>query len=68
MTLQTSGVPETTREDWREAITQSFVETSMLKRAETLEDVGNLAAFAASDLARTMTATSLNITCGRVAD
>ena len=40
----------------------------MLKRVETLEDVGNVAAFAASDLARTMTATSINITCGRVAD
>ena len=69
VTLQSGGVPETTREDWREAITQSFVDTSMLRRAETLEDVGNVAAFAASDLvARTMTATALNITCGRVAD
>ena len=68
VTLQSGGVPETTREDWREAITQSFVETSTLKRVETLEDVGNVAAFAASDLARTMTATALNITCGRVAD
>jgi NAD(P)-dependent dehydrogenase (short-subunit alcohol dehydrogenase family) len=68
LTLQTSGVPETTREDWREAITQSFIDTSMLKRVETLEDVGNAAAFAASDLARTMTATAINITCGRVAD
>jgi 3-oxoacyl-[acyl-carrier protein] reductase len=68
VTLQSGGVPETTREDWREAITQSFVDTSMLKRAETLEDVGNVAAFAASDLARTMTATAINITCGRVAD
>ena len=68
VTLQSGGVPETTREDWREAITQSFVETSMLKRVETLEDVGNVAAFAASDLARTMTATAINITCGRVAD
>jgi 3-oxoacyl-[acyl-carrier protein] reductase len=68
VTLQTSGVPETTREDWREAITESFAGTSMLKRVETLEDVGNVAAFAASDLARTMTATSINITCGRVAD
>jgi NAD(P)-dependent dehydrogenase (short-subunit alcohol dehydrogenase family) len=68
VTLQSGGVPETTgEEDWREAITQSFVETSMLKR-ETLEDVGNVAAFTASDLARTMTATSINITCGRVAD
>jgi 3-oxoacyl-[acyl-carrier protein] reductase len=61
-------VPETTREDWREAITQSFIDTSMLRRVERLEDVGNVAVFAASDLARTMTATNLNITCGRVAD
>ena len=68
VTLQTSGVPETTREDWREAITESFAATSILKLVETLEDVGNVAAFAASDLARTMTATSINITCGRVAD
>ena len=68
VTLQSGGVPETTREDWREAITQSFIDTSMLKRVETLEDVGNVAAFAASDLARTMTATAFNITCGRVAD
>ncbi len=68
VTLQTSGVPETTREDWREAITQSFIDTSMLKRVETLDDVGNAAAFAASDLARTMSATAINITCGRVAD
>ena len=68
VTLQSGGVPETTREDWREAITQSFVDTSMLERVKTLEDVGNVAAFAASDLARTMTATSINITCGRVAD
>jgi 3-oxoacyl-[acyl-carrier protein] reductase len=68
VTLQSGGLPETTHEDWREAITQGFVDTSMLKRAETLEDVGNVAAFAASDLARTMTATALNITCGRVAD
>jgi NAD(P)-dependent dehydrogenase (short-subunit alcohol dehydrogenase family) len=68
VTLQSGGLPETTHEDWREAITQSFVDTSMLKRAETLDDVGNVAAFAASDLARTMTATALNITCGRVAD
>jgi 3-oxoacyl-[acyl-carrier protein] reductase len=68
VTLQSGGVPETIREDWCEAITESFVDTSMLKRVETLEDVGNVAAFAASDLARTMTATAINITCGRVAD
>jgi NAD(P)-dependent dehydrogenase (short-subunit alcohol dehydrogenase family) len=68
VTLQSGGVPETPREDWREAITQSFIDTSMLKRVEMLEDVENVAAIAASDLARTMTATAINITCGRVAD
>jgi NAD(P)-dependent dehydrogenase (short-subunit alcohol dehydrogenase family) len=68
VTLHSGGVPETTREDWREAITQSFIDTSMLKRVETLEDIGNVAALAASDLSRTMTATAINLTCGRVAD
>jgi NAD(P)-dependent dehydrogenase (short-subunit alcohol dehydrogenase family) len=68
VTLQSGGVPETTREDWREAITESIVGSTMLKWAETLDDVGNVAAFAASDLARTMTATALNITCGREVD
>jgi NAD(P)-dependent dehydrogenase (short-subunit alcohol dehydrogenase family) len=68
VTLQSGGVPETISEDFREAITQSFIATSMLGRAETLEDVGNVAAFAASDLARGITATDINITYGRVAD
>jgi NAD(P)-dependent dehydrogenase (short-subunit alcohol dehydrogenase family) len=57
VTLHSGGVPETTREDWREAITQSFIDTSMLKRVETLEDIGNVAALAASDLSRTGVAT-----------
>ena len=65
--LQSGDVLETTREERREAITQSLVDSSMLKRAETSDD-GNVAAFAASDLARTMTATAINITCGRAVD
>ena len=40
----------------------------MLNRAATLDDVGNAAVFAASDWARTMTATALNITCGAQVD
>jgi 3-oxoacyl-[acyl-carrier protein] reductase len=47
---------------------QSLVDSTMLKRAATPEDVGNVAVFAASDWARTMTATTLNITSGREAD
>jgi 3-oxoacyl-[acyl-carrier protein] reductase len=70
VTLQTGGVPETIPEsfDGREAIIEGIVGLTMLKRAATLEDVGNVAAFAASDLARTMTATALNISCGAIVD
>lgn len=70
VTLQTGGVPESIPEsfDRREAITQGIVGQTMLKRAATLDDVGNVAAFAASDQARTMTASALNITCGSVVD
>jgi 3-oxoacyl-[acyl-carrier protein] reductase len=68
VTLQTGGVPESIPEsfDGREAITEGIVASTMLKRAATLGDVGNVAAFAASDLARTMTATALNISCGAI--
>jgi len=70
VTLQTGGVPETIPEsfDGREAITEMIVKSTMLKRAATLEDVGKVAAFAASDHARTMTATALNISCGAIVD
>jgi enoyl-[acyl-carrier-protein] reductase (NADH) len=44
------------------------VDRTMLKRAAALDDVGNVAAFAASDWACTMTATTLNITCGAEVD
>ena len=70
VTLQTGGVAETLPEgfDGREAIVKGIEDLTMLKRAATLEDVGNVAAFAASDRARTMTASALNITCGAIVD
>lgn len=70
VTLHTGGVTETLPEDFpgRDAITAPIVAKTMLKRAATLEDVGNVAAFAASDKARTITASAINITCGAVAD
>jgi 3-oxoacyl-[acyl-carrier protein] reductase len=70
VTLQTGGVPETIPQgvEGMEAIVNDMVEGTMLKRAATLEDVGNVAVFAASDWARTMTATALNITCGSEVD
>jgi 3-oxoacyl-[acyl-carrier protein] reductase len=70
VTLQTGGVPESIPEsfDGREAIIGDIEQRTMLNRAATLDDVGNVAAFAASDHARTMTATALNITCGSEVD
>jgi 3-oxoacyl-[acyl-carrier protein] reductase len=70
LTLQTGGIPETIPDglEWREAITRETESRTMLKRAATLEDVGRVAAFAASDWARSMTATALNITAGSVVD
>ena len=70
LTLQTGGIPESLPAGFegREAIAAQIVGRTMLDRAATLEDVGNAAAFAASDWARTMTATALNITCGAEVD
>jgi NAD(P)-dependent dehydrogenase (short-subunit alcohol dehydrogenase family) len=66
LTIQTGGVPESIPDDFagKEAIARSIEAPTLLGRAATLEDVGNVAAFAASDWARTMTASALNITCG----
>ena len=51
-----------------QAIVDSIVGATMLERAATLDDVGKVAAFVASDHARTITATKINITCGSVVD
>ena len=68
LTLQSAGVPETFSGAGQEIMAKGLIGLTMLKRPETLDDVGNVAVFAASDLARSMTATSLNITYGRQAD
>jgi 3-oxoacyl-[acyl-carrier protein] reductase len=70
LTLHTGGIPETIPEGFagREAIVEGLVAPTMLQRTATLEDVGNVAVFAASDMARSMTAASLNISCGAFAD
>lgn len=71
MTLQTAGILESIPADMlasmQEVVTLTE-ERTMLGRAATLEDVGNAAVFAASDWARSMTATTLNITCGAEVD
>ncbi|TDD47228.1 SDR family oxidoreductase [Nonomuraea terrae] len=70
VTLVTGGVPESipATEPVKEAIAASIAESALLKRAATLQDVGDVAAFAASDLARSMTSATVNISCGAIVD
>ena len=70
ITLKTGGVPESIPETFAQKaeITASIVRSTLLNRAATLEDVGNVAAFVVSDQARTITATEVNISCGAIVD
>jgi enoyl-[acyl-carrier-protein] reductase (NADH) len=63
-------VPEVIPEDFagREEIAAGIAGLTMLGRAATLEDVGNVAAFAASDRAGIITGTAINITGGAIVD
>jgi 3-oxoacyl-[acyl-carrier protein] reductase len=70
VTLRTGGVPESipTGFKGREAIGEAIEKSTMLGRAATLDDVGNVAAFVASDRARTMTAATVNVSAGALID
>jgi 3-oxoacyl-[acyl-carrier protein] reductase len=70
VTLRTSGIPESIPEGFegRDEIVAGIVGASILGRAATLEDVGNVAAFVASDRARTMSAATANVSCGTLLD
>jgi 3-oxoacyl-[acyl-carrier protein] reductase len=70
VTLRTGGVPETIPDGFegREAIVGDIEKQTMLGRPATFEDVGNVAAFVASDRARTMTAATVNISAGALID
>lgn len=70
VTLKTGGIPESipAHYEGRERLEKMLADATMLKRTATLEDVSNAAAFAASDKARTMTAATINISCGALLD
>jgi 3-oxoacyl-[acyl-carrier protein] reductase len=69
VTLASGGVPESIPDFERRAEIAEIIEPqTLLGRAATLEDVGNAAAFAASDWARSMTAAIVNISCGALVD
>lgn len=70
VTMVTGGVPESVPDDFpaRDRIEAGIREGTLLGRAATLDDVGNVAAFVASDRARTMTSATVNISCGAIVD
>jgi 3-oxoacyl-[acyl-carrier protein] reductase len=70
VTLRTGGIPDTIPDvmDGGEALATSLNEATMTGRAATLADVGAVAAFVASDRARTMTAATVNVSAGALID
>ena len=73
--LRPEGIPESwervSTEDWSgppEHTEAAPKERSLLRRLTTLADVGNAAAFLASDRAGAMTATVANLACGTVVE
>ena len=81
--LRTTGIPETIPESGdaaadlgtgygggmtREEIIAGMREQTILKRLATLDELGKVATFMASDGAGPMTATFANITCGAILD
>jgi 3-oxoacyl-[acyl-carrier protein] reductase len=70
VTLKTGGIPETIPETdpERDHIMNNLLPATLLKRTATLADVGNVAVFVASEQARTITSTEINISCGAIVD
>jgi 3-oxoacyl-[acyl-carrier protein] reductase len=70
VTLKTGGIPESIPEGTpgREEIVASLRDAALLDRLATVDDVGRVAAFVASDHARTMTSATVNISCGALVD
>lgn len=66
--ITTGGVPETLPDAFEgaEEIKASLHEATMTGSAATLADVAAVATFAASDKARTMTASTINMTAGAI--
>lgn len=70
VTLKTGGIIETIPDDFpgRDEIVADIRQAALLDWTATLAEVGTVAAFVASDLARTITATDVNISSGAIMD
>ena len=67
VTLKTGGIPESVPAVTRTAVLDALP-PAPLNRFASLADVGNVAAFVASDWGRTITDTEINISCGAIVD
>jgi len=70
VTIKTGGITDSIPENFpgRDEIVAGIQQAALLNRTATLSDVGNVAAFVASDQARTMTSTEINISSGAIVD
>lgn len=70
VTLVSGGIVETLpwQMEGREEIVGDIIRAAHLDRTATLEDVGNVAAFAASDRAASITDATINVSCGAIVD
>jgi 3-oxoacyl-[acyl-carrier protein] reductase len=70
VSLRTGGIPASIPGDGEQAqaFRDSFAAATTLGRPATLEDVGRVAAFVASDHARSMTGATVNVSCGALLD
>jgi 3-oxoacyl-[acyl-carrier protein] reductase len=70
VSLRTGGIAETLPDNFPGAddILATIVDPTLLGRAATLADVGNVAAFVASDQAASITGAAINISCGAMFD
>jgi 3-oxoacyl-[acyl-carrier protein] reductase len=70
VTIKTGGIGESLPTDFagRDEIIAGLLQSAPMNRLATLADVGNVAAFVASDLAATMTDATVNISCGALVD
>ncbi|HMH19473.1 MAG TPA: SDR family oxidoreductase [Burkholderiales bacterium] len=73
--IRSAGSPESFADDLndrfgkaREEMTAMISQKTLLKRAPSLAEVGNVAVLMASDYASPMTATVANMTCGSIVD
>jgi NAD(P)-dependent dehydrogenase (short-subunit alcohol dehydrogenase family) len=70
VTLRTGGVPESIQGEFegKDRLVKSLNAATLTGRSATLRDVGEVAAFVASDRARTFTAATVNVSAGALID